>query len=485
MYRNLPQAPSSFRLHDTGTAVAELAYSSLSSNLTVPGACAAFLGLPYLALLDSPLLSPGLGRFSYLTADPFLILRSKGGTIDLISGDSAERLEGDPFAVLQSLLRRYSLSPALGLPPFQGGAIGYFAYELAHHLEKLPCNATDDLGLPDMIVAFYDWLLAWDHATNRVWAIATGLPDGGARKAQERLAWITGRLREAPPPPLDDQEPPFTSTGLRSNFTRAQYLEAVKVVKEYLARGDVYQVNISQRFEVSISSSPWELYLRLRRINPAPFAAYLDYPEVAVLSASPEEFLRLEHGVASTRPMKGTRPRGIDSAADQRLAAELLASEKDRAENVMIVDLMRSDLGKVCEIGSIQVPELFVVEQYAKVFQMVSTVQGRLRPGLDAVELLTACFPGGSVTGAPKIRAMEIIDELEPTQRSVYCGALGYIGFDGAMRMAVPIRILLAKGHRVLFQVGGGIVADSDPDAEYQETLDKARGSLEALGIYE
>jgi len=455
----------------------------LAPSLSVSAACDAFADLPYLALLDSALPHPVLGRFSYLAADPFLVLRSKGTSMELVSGDGTQHLEGDPFAVLQSLLRQYRLKSVHDLPPFQGGAIGHFAYELSHHLEHLPRNAADDLGLPEMAVAFYDWLIAWDHATNSVWAIVTGLPDGDSRQAQERLSWIEERLQNAPLTSTS-QALSIAASNLRSNFTRAQYIEAVKAVKEYLYQGDVYQVNISQRFEASISSSPWDLYLRLRRVNPAPFAAYLRYPEVAVLSASPEEFLRLENGVVTTRPMKGTRPRGKDTEDDRRLAAELLASEKDHAENLMIVDLMRNDLGKVCEIGSVQVPEMFIVEKYAKVFQMVSTVQGKLRPSLDAVDLLRACFPGGSVTGAPKIRAMEIIDELEPTQRSVYCGAIGYIGFDGTMRTAVPIRIMLVKDNHVYFQVGGGIVADSDPDAEYEETMDKARGSMEALGIH-
>ena len=256
-------------------------------------------------------------------------------------------------------------------------------------------------------------------------------------------------------------------------------------MKDYIASGDIYQANISQRFEATLSCEPWELYLRLRQVNPAPFAAFLSYPEVTVLSASPEQYLNMRNGTVYTRPMKGTRPRGKTSDEDRRLAAELLASEKDRAENVMIVDLLRNDLGRVCVPGSIEVPELFTIEKYPTVFQMVSSICGRTRPGVDAVDLLRACFPGGSVTGAPKIRAVEIIDELEPTQRSVYCGAIGYVGFDNSTLTSIPIRILLVKGRKVYFQVGGGIVADSDPQAEYEETLHKARGSLEALGIHE
>ena len=247
--------------------------------------------------------------------------------------------------------------------------------------------------------------------------------------------------------------------------------------------GDIYQVNFSQRFEAELDGEAWQLYRRLRSINPAPFGSFLGHPDVAVLSASPELFLESTGKDVSSRPMKGTRPRSASTAEDRRLAAELAASVKDRAENVMIVDLVRNDLGRVCEPGTVLTSQLFGIEQYETVHQMVSVVNGRLKPGVGALGLLKACFPGGSVTGAPKIRAMEIIDSLEPTQRSVYCGAIGYIGFDGAMSMSMPIRIMLVKDGRVYFQVGGGIVYDSDPEAEYQETLDKARGSLLALGL--
>ncbi|MXY44292.1 MAG: aminodeoxychorismate synthase component I, partial [Dehalococcoidia bacterium] len=276
---------------------------------------------------------------------------------------------------------------------------------------------------------------------------------------------------------------PNIATNLRSNFTREQYVEAVKRVKRYIAAGDIYQANISQRFEANVDTDAWTLYQSLRNTAPAPFGAYLGFPESSVLSASPEQFLRVENDFVETRPMKGTRPRGANNEDDIRLGRELAASEKDRAENIMIVDLLRNDLGRVCQPGTIRVPELFTVEKYPNVHQLVSSVTGRLRPEHDAIDLLKACFPGGSVTGAPKIRAMEIIDEIEPVQRGVYCGAIGYIGFDGSMQLSIPIRTMVAKGQRVYLQVGGGIVADSDPDAEYQETLDKARGGLEALGI--
>ena len=252
-------------------------------------------------------------------------------------------------------------------------------------------------------------------------------------------------------------------------------------MKDYIAAGDVYQVNISQRFETVIKHNPWEIYRRLRHVNPSPFSAYLAFPEVSVLSASPEEFLKLENGLLRTRPMKGTRPRGRTDVEDREAASELHASEKDRAENVMIVDLMRNDLGKVCVPSSIDVTEMFTIEKYPTVHQMVSTVTGQPSAGVGPVEVLEACFPGGSVTGAPKIRAMEIIDEIELVQRSIYCGAIGYIGFDGSMLMSIPIRNILVVRNRAYIQGGGGIVADSDPGEEYRESLAKAAGSFMAI----
>ncbi len=355
------------------------------------------------------------------------------------------------------------------------------AYELGRQLERLPARAVDDLNLPDMDIGFYDWVIARDNAKNMTWAIASGLPDGTESSAQGRLRWIREMLRQprrsAPDNPMLGPRRPA------SNLARSDYTEAVRAVKDYIIAGDVYQVNLAQRYEVSLPCSSWSLYRRLRAVNPAPFCAYLEYPNLAVLSASPEQFVHLRDGIATSRPMKGTRPRGMNTTEDNRLANELLASEKDRAENVMIVDLVRSDLGKVCIPGSIEVPKLFAIEKYPTVWQMVSTICGSKRTDIDATELLRACFPGGSVTGAPKIRAMEIIDELEPTQRGVYCGAIGYIGFDGSMQMSVPIRILLAKNGKVYVPVGAGIVADSDPDTEYEETRQKARASFTALSI--
>jgi len=455
-------------------------YRLIDTLLDMPGTFAAFLDLPYPVLLDSPQSGNTPARYSYLAADPFMVVRSKDQQVSVEKRGKISVLAGSPFDVLRDLLGRYRTAPVAGLPPFQGGAIGYLAYELAHHLELLPGAAENNLGLPELNIAFYDWVVARDETTGETWAIATGLPDGGEAGARDRLDWIEERIHK-PPATASTPRPAVTASRVTSNFTKDAYLRAVRTVKDYIAAGDVYQVNITQRFEADITGDPWELYRRLRHVNPSPFSAYLGFPEVSVLSASPEEFLKLEDGLLRTRPMKGTRPRGISASEDRKVASELLASEKDRAENVMIVDLMRNDLGRVCVPGSISVPELFAIEEYPTVYQMVSTVTGRTYAGVGPVEILEACFPGGSVTGAPKIRAMEIIDEIEPVQRSVYCGAIGYIGFDGSLLMSVPIRNILVTGNKAYIQVGGGIVADSDPDAEYRESLDKAAGSLMAL----
>ena len=455
-------------------------YRLIDISIDMPGIFAAFLDLPYPVLLDSPQSGNTPARYSYLSADPFMVVRSKGQRVWVEERGEISVVEGSPFDVLRDLLGRYGLARVASLPPFQGGAIGYLAYELAHHLELLPCAAEDNLGLPELNIAFYDWVVAQDGTTGKTWAIATGLPDGCEAGALDRLDWIEERLGQ-PIPVASTPKPAVGASRVTSNFTKDAYLQAVRTVKDYIAAGDVYQVNISQRFEADITGDPWELYRRLRHVNPSPFSAYLGFPEVSVLSASPEEFLNLKDGLLRTRPMKGTRPRGVSASEDRQVASELLASEKDRAENVMIVDLMRNDLGRVCVPGSIAVPELFAIEEYPTVYQMVSTVTGQTRVGVGPVEVLEACFPGGSVTGAPKIRAMEIINEIEPVQRSVYCGAIGYIGFDRSMLMSVPIRNILVTDNRAYVQVGGGIVADSDPDAEYRESLDKAAGSLMAL----
>ena len=443
----------------------------------------AFRDMPGPALLDGAMPGASGNQFSYLTGDPFLVVRSRGRRITLEHDGICEEVEGDPWSTLQGLLRRYQIEQVPGLPSFQGGALGYWGYDLGRHLERLPSWADDDLGLPEMYLGLYDWALAYDGDTGRTCLFSTGLPEGTAARAQVRAEEIMDRLARVR---VVTQSPGFNvPVSLQSNFTSATYKAAVERVKEYLTAGDSYQVNLSQRFKAPFQGDPWGLYLRLRSINPAPFAAYLEFPGVRVLSASPEEFLHLEQRRVRSRPIKGTRPAGATPEETARYTAELLASEKERAENVMIVDLIRNDMGRVCSTGSVEVPSLFKVERHPTVLHLVSTVTGELLSSADAVDLLRACFPGGSVTGAPKLRSMEIIEELEPVRRGVYCGAIGYISFGGDMGTSIAIRTLVLTNGQVHLQVGGGIVADSDPSAEYQETLQKGIGLRRALGFHE
>ena len=460
-------------------------------------ACARFLDLPFPLLLESALRSERLGRFSYLAADPWLVLRSRGAELEWHSRDGIEHSAGDPFAALQTALAGNALEAIPGLPAFQGGAAGYLAYDLCHQLERLPSPAFDDLDLPELCLGLYDWTIAWDHVEGRTWLFSTGLPlDGGRRaeRAEARARMVRERLAGAPMPPEAPRRPaasvvgtgPQTHVlaempGVSSTFSREGYLRAVERTREYICAGDIFQVNLSQRLEAAVDDHPFALYNRLRRRNPAPFAVYFDFGPAVVVSASPERFLCLSGELVETRPIKGTSPRGFTPRHDSALGEALFESEKDRAENVMIVDLLRNDLSKVCLDHTVEVPELCRIERYATVHHLVSTVVGRLRPGLGAVDLLRATWPGGSITGAPKVRAMEIIAELEPTRRSVYTGSLGYFSFGGAVDTNIAIRTFIVKGGRGYFQVGGGIVADSDPEREYDETLDKARGMVAAL----
>jgi para-aminobenzoate synthetase component 1 len=444
-------------------------------------AYAALAHLPFPALLESARVDGRLGRFSYLAADPFHLLTSKDGRITC----DGRTFTGDPFAALQRLVRAYPLEVRPDLPPFQGGAIGYLGYDLCHHLERLPYPGTDDMAFPDLALGFYDVVVAFDHASHRTFLLSSGHPETTphARMARQRARLEQFQRLLEGASALPDDPPRPAEVPVLSNFTRPAYEAAVARVVEYILAGDIFQANISQRFRAELPEGvdALSLYRRLHRRNPAPFAALFDYGDLAIVSASPERFLSLHGGLVETRPIKGTRPRGTTPEEDARLATELLASEKDRAENVMIVDLLRNDLSRVCRDHSVLTPEICVLESYATVHHLVSTVTGRLQPDVDSVDLLRATFPGGSITGAPKFRAMEIIAELEPTRRGPYCGAIGWLGFDGSMDTSITIRTYCLKGRTVTFHAGGGVTADSDPAAEYEETLAKARALVAAL----
>ena len=437
----------------------------------------------YAIFLDSALVDGRLGRYSFIAADPFQTMTSKGNTIWL----GNQRITGDPLEILRRELARYPLTPQTGIPLFQTGVAGYFAYDLCHHLEDLPIPGVDDMLFPDLALGFYDVVVAFDQEEHRAWIISSGHPAESdalrSARAHARAREFQVRLGTAPARVAIPQ-PPAHPPQIRSNFTRPAYENAVQRVIDYIYAGDIFQANVSQRFQAELPAddTPFNLYQRLRAINPAPFAAYLNLGETVIASASPERFLLLRGDEVETRPIKGTRPRGATPEADRALADELLASEKDRAENVMIVDLLRNDLSRACQDHSVNTPEICILESYATVHHLVSTVEGRLPFGTNAVDLLRVTIPGGSITGAPKIRAMEIIAELEPTWRGPYCGNIGYISFTGNMDTSIVIRTYAIQGNTVTFQAGGGIVADSDPAAEYEETIDKAQALMDALG---
>ncbi len=467
-------------------------------------AAACFAELPYLLLLDSTADAERTGRYSFLAADPHRLIRSRGERAEQLeqAREGWTPIPGDALTAAHQALAPFRAEPVPGLPPFQGGAAGYIGYDWGATLERLPSPRHDDLGLPDVMLGLYDWVVAWDHCERAAWVVSTGMPENGAsrvRRAEERAAMVRARLARgraggqagpsnlgapatAPAPTypvlgVEDAE----QIGLRSTFTHRGYLNAVSRVREYILAGDIFQANLSQRFQAPLIEPPFALYRRLRRINPSAFGAYLDFGDVQLLSASPERFLKLSGKRVETRPIKGTRPRGLAPMHDALLGRVLAESDKDRAENVMIVDLLRNDLSRVCVPGTVRVPELFALEQHPTVHHLVSTVVGELEPEADVVDLLRATFPGGSITGAPKVRAMEIIAELEPTRRGVYCGSVGYLSTTGDMDTSIAIRTAVVRNGAVYFQAGGGIVADSEPEAEYRETLDKARGIIRTL----
>jgi len=459
----------------------------LNINISTADAYGLFQNDLNSAFLDSGMDPEKLGRYSFIGIDPFMAMKSRGDEITIVENGDIRKFHSNPFDMLHEILGRYKTEMPDFDIPFTGGAIGYLSYDLCHFIEKLPSKAVDDQQLPESYFCFYDTAIAFDNLKSEAYIISSGFPEmeesRRLQRAGERIAQVKRQLSLYS---IRDTKPiinhaPVADTAIKSNFTREGYIDAVEKVRRYIREGDVFQVNLSQRFETELEIPPYELYLRLRNINPAPFAAYLNFDGVTVVCASPERFLKLNGDRVETRPIKGTRPRGKDSVEDNALAQELLNSAKDRAENIMIVDLERNDLGRVCSYGSVKVKELAILETFPTVFHLTSTVTGRLRENKKLVDLLKASFPGGSITGAPKVRAMEIIDELEPTRRSIYTGAIGYMSFSGDMDLNIVIRTLIIKGRKVYFQAGGGIIYDSNAEEEYLETFHKAKALMDAL----
>lgn len=463
------------------------------------------------AAFDSP-----QTRYSFVSARPFLTFRSSGSRCEMMeyATRNTQASFGNPWHVLDALLARYELIDEVDLPFPLGGCFGFWGYDLKNFVEpKLRCRAANDLELPDCHLGFYDSLVVFDHQLGQVWIVATGLGADGSR-TEERAQlqadfWREHLQADATEHATRNTQQPPHATRVTSTFTRENFIAAVEAAQRYIHSGDIYQVNVTQRLSVKLPQwderpreplplsiaepqtaredarptrlAAWELFRRLTDVSPAPCAAFVDCGEFQLASSSPELFLRLSGAHIQTRPIKGTRPRSADATRDAQFAYELQTSAKEQAELVMITDLLRNDLGRVCEFGSVQVPDLLRLEKFAQVQHLVSTIEGRLRSNVTHLAALASCFPGGSITGAPKFRAMEIIDELEPVTRGPYCGALGYLGFNRESQLSIIIRTAICKDGAAHFPVGAGIVADSDPAAEYEETLHKARGFFAAL----
>lgn len=425
---------------------------------------------PWAVFLDSGFPHSNQGRYDIISAEPVCTLVTHGEMTEITRDGVTQKSTENPFDLVKQQLCQFPCFKRDDLP-FNGGAIGYFSYDLVRRLEALPATAQDAEHIAEMAVGIYQWAVIVDHHQQKSYLV-------GHCDQQKWLDLINQFSHK----PAKQDEHLFKVIGeTKSNMDKEAYVRAFNRIKHYLREGDCYQVNLAQRFVASCEGDPWTAYQALRKLNAAPFSCYLNLPEVQILSSSPERFLKLTDGVVETKPIKGTRPRKTDYAEDQQQIENLEASNKDRAENLMIVDLLRNDISKTCKKGSVKVPKLFDVESYATVHHLVSTVTGLLADNQHALDLLKSCFPGGSITGAPKIRAMEIIEELEPNRRGVYCGAIGYIGFDGNMDTNIAIRTLVHSENTIRFWAGGGIVNDSVAEDEYQESFDKAAAMLDLL----
>ena len=453
---------------------------------------------PGAILLESARLQTHRARYSFVAARPFLIFRSLGARCEITTRAGQQIQFGDPWKLLDALQSRYELLDELDLPFPLGGAFGYWGYDLKNFVEpRLSRRATNDLEIHDCVVGFHDSVVVFDHETHDAWIVSTGLQDDGTRRpeaAREKLRTWQHKLKQS-----EQLEEVLSSTvasglhapnsprhaipeaGCSSSLSRKEFIERVEKAQRWIHSGDIYQVNLSHRLTFSQSVDPWGFYQQLSVLSPAPFAAYLRCEDMALCSSSPELFLRMSGSHMITRPIKGTRPRSNDPIRDAQLGHELQTSPKERAELVMITDLLRNDLGRVCEYGSIRVPELMQLERYAQVQHLVSTVEGNIRSGLSHFQAFALCFPGGSITGAPKIRAMQIIDELEPVTRGPYTGVMGYLGFNRESQLSILIRTAVCQADQTHFHVGAGIVSDSHPEAEYEETLAKSGGFQSVL----
>ncbi len=508
--------------------MAEFVIRGLGPDLTIHEIFQSLKDHRDIFFLDSAVPGNPFSKYSFIGVEPFLKIKLTGSTTVIEMGNETIRKCGDPFEHLRDILNEFEIKDLnddsrIKDIPFLGGAVGYISYDMCHFIENVPYTTIDDVGFPEMCFGFFDTFVMFENGSDRCYIISLkfkssdnaedkidrmikrihqgyvrGKVDGSKQdcgKLTKLLNPINLELSEQLFQSVNDLQMTANRGNVTSTFTKEGYIDAVIRAKEYINAGDIYQVNLSQRFKAETEMLPYELYERLRVINPSPFSSFMGFDGFYTISSSPERLLctravdnnnrfNIKREVtAQIRPIKGTRPRCVDLAADMKIRDELLCSVKDNAELTMIVDLERNDLGRVCDYGSVNVVEKKVLESYATVHHLVSTIEGNLNRKHDIVDLIKAVFPGGSITGAPKIRAMEIIDELESTRRSVYTGAIGYIGFDGNIDLSMAIRLFMMKDGMAYFQVGGGIVADSDPVCEYEETLHKAYALMKAIGM--
>ena len=468
---------------------------SISADLLTP--VSAFLaiaaGEPNAFLLESVEGGERIGRYTFLGVRPFLRLESRGSEIKIERVRKIERRTGDVFQVIKELLRQHHPATMEGLPPFTAGAVGYCAYDIVRRLEKIGEHAVDDLDVPDCVLMFFDRVLAFDHLHHQIHIVASvdvsaGATQAAYARAVSDIARIERKLASGWKPAYWRKAVVKSKLAVRARTPKAKYLESVRQAKEYIAAGDIFQVVLSQRWDFEPGVAPFDLYRALRTVNPSPYMYFLRFggdgkksPAMHVFGSSPEMLVRIGGRKLEYRPIAGTHPRGRDEATDAALEKKMREDEKERAEHVMLVDLGRNDLGRVSDYGSVKVRDLMFVERYSHVMHLVSALEGRLRPELDAMDAFAACFPAGTLSGAPKVRAMQIIEELEPTRRGVYGGSILYADFAGNLDSCIAIRTLLMKGRQAYLQAGGGIVADSDPQSEFEETKNKSRAVLRAV----
>ena len=467
-------------------------YKEILADMETPVSAFKKIGTgPYSFLLESVEGGERMARFSFLGSGADRVIRSKGRKVDIVRGSDTESVDlgpaRDALDILKQEMGRFSYVPDPGLPRFCGGAVGFIGYDMVRFFEELPDSTVDDLKLPDCTFIFTDTLLIFDHVRHKIRVVCNARIEGDPEAAYEaaitKIDYIVEQLRQ--PLPAASAPKPGAAPQVTSNFTRDAFEEAVRKCKDYIAAGDVIQVVPSQRFSTKVTADPFDIYRALRSLNPSPYMYYLAYGDIKLIGSSPEILVTEERGNVTVRPIAGTRWRGATEDEDKALADELLKDEKELAEHIMLVDLGRNDVGRVCRYGSVEVDELMVIERYSHVMHIVSNVKGRLRMDQDQFDLLRACFPAGTVSGAPKIRAMEIIDEVEPTRRGTYAGAIGYFSYSGDMDTCITIRTILIQGDTAYIQAGGGVVADSVPAREYEETQNKAKAMIKAIEMAE